>query len=78
VRAEFLETAVVSAKFFLVGNQVVNGMMTVPANRDRLVHLVPRELLLEPLVRVTRPWNEMVLGRTAADAAAEFAAPGLG
>ena len=37
--------------------------VTIAADVDRLVHLLTREVLLEPLVSMASTWNQVMFGR---------------
>ena len=67
MRQEGIERVAVASQFFHVWNQTVNGFVAVAANVDRLVQLFASETLLEPLIAVAGPWNQMMLGGAAFD-----------
>lgn len=63
-----------AAQVFFARNQFVNRHVTLPANRDRLLHLLSAEPLLEPFIGVASPRDEMMFGRAVArKSSAQFA-----
>ena len=50
------------AEFFFFWHELVDGVVAVSAKRNRFSHLLAGEILLEPLVAVTSPRNQMVFG----------------
>ena len=47
-------------QLLLIGKQAVNRVVALVAHRDRLLHLLACEPLLEPLVSVAGPRNQVV------------------
>lgn len=50
-------------KLLLARHQLMDGSMTVAAQIDGLLHLLPRVPLLKPLVAMACPRNQMMLRR---------------
>ena len=64
MRLKQFQRVEVAAEFFFFGHKLVDGVVAVAAERDRLLHLLASEVLLKPLVAVTGAWNQMMLGRS--------------
>lgn len=75
MRAKLVDCVVMAAQLLFVGRQIVNGAVTIATNRDGGVHLLPCEVLLEPLVPMARARNQVMLSRsTFRQAATQFTA----
>ena len=64
VRFEQFECVVVPAKVFFFRLKFVDGVVAVATQWDRFLHLLPREVLLEPFIVVARARNQVMLGGT--------------
>ena len=50
------------AEVLFFGHELVDGVVAIAAERNRLLHLLASEVLLEPLVAMAHPRNQMVFG----------------
>lgn len=74
VSQQLLDRVEMPAQIFFARDQFVDGSMTVAAQINGLLHLLPRVPLLEPLVAMASPRNQMMLRRPLARSPlAEFA-----
>lgn len=65
VSGQGLDRVVVTAQIFFVRNQSMDRAVAIAAQADGFPHLLARESLLEPLVGMARPRDEMVFGGAA-------------
>jgi len=65
MRLQSIQSVPITAKFFFPWHKLVDCIVTGPAKRNRLTHLLAREVLLEPLVAVASSRDQVMFGGAA-------------